>query len=112
MIGRDTFDIVRPAPGELACCFATLYPSVHREDFVVTEQSRNLLLKFSQNVVVKGPGGQRQRLRLPSKSFDDARVAVTLVDGRIRREEVKVFLPLHVPYFDTLQERGRYGPER
>lgn len=78
--------------------FRLNHTCVHGQHFIVSEQAGDVLFVGAQHVVVEGPGRERESGGLSRQRGDDLRVAVTLVHGAVRAQEVKVAPPLHVPH--------------
>ena len=69
-----------------------------RMECVYVVRGTDLPAVGTQQVVMEGTRGQRQLLRLLDQRSDDARVAVPLVDGRVRGEAVEVARARDVPH--------------
>lgn len=57
------------------------FTCVHDEGLVVAKQPRGVLFELAQDVVVEGPGGQGQDLRLLVQRIQNLGVTVALVHG-------------------------------
>ena len=91
-------DVVRPPAGKLDGGLPALNAGVHRQHAVVAEVRGYVLGVRAELVVVEGPASEREPASLVHHGLDDLRVAVPLVDGRIRRQKVVILLAVHVPH--------------
>ena len=93
----NALDIVGPLAGDFDGGLDRFGAGVHGQHLVVTKIGGYELLVLAQVAVVKGPRSQCEFLRLCIHRTYDARVAMALVDGRVRAEEIEVLLALNVP---------------
>ena len=100
-VRRHALHLVPPPPRQLQRRLARLHARVHGQHAVVPKQARDVLLVRPQLVVVEGARRQRDARRLLAQRAQQARVAVPLVHRRVRRQEVKVRLLVHVPHHDA-----------
>mmetsp|Transcript_35430 Transcript_35430/g.76984 ORF Transcript_35430/g.76984 Transcript_35430/m.76984 type:complete len:365 (-) Transcript_35430:4-1098(-) len=89
--------LVAPLPRQLHGGLAPFDARVHRKNLVVSEERGDVLFVLAELVVVKGAGGEAERLRLLHERGDDLRVAVALVHRRVGREAIQVLLALEIP---------------
>ena len=82
---------------------------VHGQHLVIAKVLVDELLVLAECVVVECARGQAQHVGLILERLDDARMAVPLVDCRVGREEVKVFLTLDIPHIDALATMQHHG---
>ena len=72
-------------------------PSVHGQQTVVAKQFTSELLELPQTVVIEGSAGESELDGLLVEGGDDLGMAVALIHCGVGRQEVEIFLPLHVP---------------
>jgi hypothetical protein len=94
---RDPLGLVPPFAGNLDGRLDRLGARVHGHDHVEAKELGHELGKAREDVVVEGARAQRQGRRLLDQGLDELRVAVALVDGRVRRQEIQVLSTLGVP---------------
>ena len=80
VLRRNPLDVVGPPPGQFYGRFHRFRPGIHGQDLVVPQQLRDFFFVETQLVVVKGPRGKRQLVRLLVERLRDFWVAVPLVD--------------------------------
>ena len=97
LVFRHPFDLVTPFAHYLDGALHRLRSAVHGQDFMRTGKLAQLLIKKSQLIIAEGAGSQSQLLGLVDHGLQDLGVAVALVDGRIGRQAVEVFIALYVP---------------
>src|SRR5574344_770704 len=97
----NTFAYSTPTAGKLQCRLISLSTRVHREDLVVTKIFRYIFLPWTESVIIESTRAKCQSFSLFIHGFQDCRVAVTLVDSRICRQEIVIFLSFNVPNFCT-----------
>ncbi len=78
---------------------------VHREDLVISEQRRDILLVLSQHVGIECTWGQCQNFCLVCQRLHDTWVTVSLVDGAVCTEKVIISLAFHVPHKYTWRRK-------
>ena len=96
LILRDALDVISPTTGELDGGLATLHSRVHGKDTVVTKVGGDKLGILTEGVIVKGAGGKCELLGLLDQRADNFGMAMSLIDGRVRREEIKVLLSIDI----------------
>ena len=94
---RNALHIVRPLSGDFDGGFDRFCTRVHGQDLVVAEVLGHELLIRPKNAVVKGAGGEGQLRGLVLHRLHDPRMAMPLVHGAVRAQEVEVLLAFHVP---------------
>src|SRR4051812_7922575 len=70
--------------------FYCLYTRIHRQHFIVPEQLCDILLIFTQHIIMKRARREREALSLFYERLYYPRMAMALVDRRIARQEVVV----------------------
>ena len=92
----DALDIISPPTGKLDGGFAALHSSIHGEDAVVAKVGGNKLGILTKGIIVEGTGGKRKLLGLLDQCADDFGMAMSLIDGAVGRQEIKVLLPIDI----------------
>jgi hypothetical protein len=102
LVRLDALHIIPPFPSNLDSQVHSLRPGVHRKREVQTKHRTNLLTKQWVPLIMESARGDGQLLTLVHHDFEDARVAVALVDNGEGAEEVDVFFAIDVPESGTL----------
>jgi hypothetical protein len=97
-VGLDALDHVAPLAGGLDGGLDRLRAGVHGQHQVQPAQGRDLLGEGAELIVVEGPRGEGQALRLLDERAHDLRVGVPEVEGRVAAEKLEV--PLAVDVLD------------
>ena len=101
LVLRNALDHVTPAAGQLQGGLHGFGAGVHRQQLVVAEELGGKFLVRAEAVVVEGAGGQAQILGLVSKGLHDLRMAMTLVDSGVCRQEIEIAFAVDIPYERT-----------
>ena len=94
---RNALDLVSPLASNLDGCLDGFGTCVHGQDHVKAKQFRRILSKAGEDVIVECTAAECQARCLLSQGLDEFRVAVTLVDGAVCREEVEIMFALRIP---------------
>jgi hypothetical protein len=109
LVVGNALDLVSPLAHRFQRGLDRLGAAVRRQR---ARKSRHLgqpLEKQRQLVVVKSARGDRQLLRLCDQRRDDARMGVTVADGRIRAHHVEKAPAVYVPQPSALAVRHDHG---
>ena len=109
LVFGNALDDISPAAGQLQGRLDRFRARVHREEFVVAEEFGGKFLIRTEAVVVEGTRGQAQVLGLVAEGLDDLRMAMSLVDGGIGREEVEIAFAVDIPDKCTLSFGKDHG---
>lgn len=102
LVFGDTFDLVTPLPSNLDAGFDGLGTRVHGEDHVKAKVLGDKLCKTGKYIIVEGTGTEGDTRGLVDESGDQLRVAVTLIDGGVGREEIKIVPTFGIPNGSSL----------
>ena len=96
LVARHTFDLVRPLARQLERSFDSFRPAVHRQGHFVASHLGKLFIEQRQLIIAKSARRQRDFPGLLQQSIQDLRVNVSLVDRRISRETIEIFLSIDI----------------
>ena len=102
LVVRNSFLHSTPAASQLQSGLNTFGTGIHWQHAIVAKEVVHELFILAECIAVECARCQTQHVSLVLQRLHDFRMAVTLVNSRIRREEVEVFLAFYVPYIDTL----------
>src|ERR1019366_2675126 len=94
LVARDALVGVAPAAHRLQGGLYRLGTGVHRQYHLHAARPRQFFAEERQLVVAKRPRGQRHARRLVEQRLDDARMAVALVEGRVRAQTIQIPAPV------------------
>ena len=97
-----TLDIIAPAASQLDARLARFHARIHGQHLVEAQQFGEILLEFSEHVIVESTRGERQNARLFSHLFDYFRVTVALIHGAVCRQKVVILVAFYVPHENAL----------
>lgn len=97
----DALDLVAPLADRLDARLHRLGAGVHREGTVEAGKPAELLEEGAEVVGPESAAGQSQPVHLLDRGLPDSRMAMALVESRIRGQHVQVFVVLSVPDPDT-----------
>ena len=107
LVFSNSLDLMSPLTGQLEGSFHPFRTGIHGQHLVKAKVFRDVLFKGSQLIVVECAGSQRKRSQLFDHGIFDARMTVSLVDGRVGRQKIIVALAFHIPYKNTFST-GKY----
>ena len=90
LVLRNPLYGVPPFANRLDCCFDSLATGIHRQGHVVTGKVVKVFVEKRKLVVAECPARERQFPCLFGECLKDFRMAVSLVDCRIRCQAVKI----------------------
>jgi hypothetical protein len=85
-------DFVAPFAGDFDGRFYSFRPRVHGQHHIIAEHFRDLLGKLWEYIIVESSATQGQDLGLFGQRLYKFRVAMALVYGAVRRQEVQIMV--------------------
>src|SRR6516164_8640742 len=101
LILRHTLNLIAPFARNLDRAFHRFGTRVHGQDLVRTGGSAEFLAEQRELIVHESPRGYREPRCLLGERRQDARVAVPLIDRRIRRQTIEVAAAVDIPNPDA-----------
>ncbi len=97
-----SLDRIAPLPGRLHRGLNGFHSGIHRQRTFVTGDIMQEFIECRKLVVAKCPARQGDEFGLFDERFENGRVAMSLVDGRIGGQAIEIFLAVDVGHPDSL----------
>jgi len=97
LVLRNSLALVAPFPCNLDRRLDSFCTSVHGQDHLKAKHLGDGLGEFWKDIVVKSPRAESESRGLVDECLYEFRVTVTLVDGAVSGQEVKVMLSFWIP---------------
>ena len=94
----DPFPTVSPTAAKLQSRLYRLGPRIHRQELIISEKLTGKFHVLTQYIRMKSTGYERKLLRLLHQGLHDLRMAMSLAQGRIARQEIKITFSFQVPH--------------
>jgi len=94
----NPFPTISPPTAKLQGRLHRLGPRIHRQELVISEELTGKFHVLTQYIRMKGTGYERKLLRLLHQGLHDLRMTMSLAQGRIAGQEIKITFSFHVPH--------------